>query len=231
MLNARSAKLERIDTGNHSREEYEQFLSDTAFINRHLGDRRALERTLFRDVKTKGLRELKLLDVGAGSGELLWATSRFASDSGLRAALTGIDLNEVSVRAAATTLQEYSISFVRGDALKLPFRDRSFDYVISSLFLHHLSDEQIGLALEEMARVARLGVYVIDLERNALAYLLFRAASIAFRFSPMVRHDGALSVQRGFKPLELLSAARDHGFTSARVVRSFPFRLVLRLTF
>ena len=52
----RSKKLERIDTGDYTPEEYDRFLVDIRKVNRFAGDSRALKRTL--------LQKLRKVDVG-----------------------------------------------------------------------------------------------------------------------------------------------------------------------
>lgn len=227
MFYKRSAQPERIDIGDYTLEEYERFLVEIAFINRYFGDRRALRRSLFAEIERERARQFSVLDVGCGSGELLRSIVSFARSSGRKARLSGIDLNAISSGNAHTASSGHSeISIVRGDALRLPYADGSFDYAISSLFFHHLPDEQIPHALSEMARVARRGVFVIDLHRHWLAYVFYKLFCSAFRISPLVRHDGSLSIRKGFKPAEPVFLS--NGNFSAR--RVFPFRLVFAQT-
>jgi ubiquinone/menaquinone biosynthesis C-methylase UbiE len=115
---------------------------------------------------------------------------------------------------------------VVGDALALPFRDGTFDVVMASLFFHHLSDEDCVRVLAQMWRIAKRLVLVNDLHRHAVAYFSIRGLTAMFSKSPMVRHDGPVSVMRAFRPNELLSIAKRAG-VPARVHRSFPYRLVL----
>jgi len=65
--------------------------------------------------------------------------------------------------------------FVTGDLLNLPFRDRSFDFVVSFRLLPHV--ERWKRLIEELARVARFGV-IVDFPTiwsvNILSPLLFR---------------------------------------------------------
>lgn len=217
MFQTRSRKLERIDTGDYTPEEYATFLHEIRFINRYLGDARALKGTLFREVEHQDLSEFSVLDVACGSGELLRLTAMFARNTNRIVRLTGIDLHELSFsRSAQQDTAEFpEIDHVRGDAFRLPFDDNTFDFAISSLFFHHLTDKQIPDVFSEMSRVARRGVFVIDLHRHPMAYFLFKLFCFAFRISPLVTQDGSLSVLRGFKPGELPSARRV-----------FPFRLV-----
>lgn len=97
-----------------------------------------------------------LLDVGAGTGRTL---------SRIRAAHPGISLRGVEPSPA---LRQFSVDrwglapdeVTDGDALALPFPDRSFDVVSSFGILHHIKDH--GRAVSEMARVARKGVFISD---------------------------------------------------------------------
>ena len=232
MFKTRSTKLERIDTGDYTPDEYTVFLGEIAFINKYFGDRRALKKTLLSDIALEwrkpdrkgGLDHtdgFSVLDVGCGSGELLRYIAEFTRGNGKNARLIGIDLNEISTSVTALeSLKFPEISAIRGDAFRLPFADGAFDYAISSLFFHHLTDEQIPQALKEMSRVARRAIYVIDLHRHPIAYVLYKIFCFAFRISPLVTQDGSLSILRGFRGAEL----RKFGKVSA----SFPFRLVLK---
>lgn len=228
MFAKRSEKLERIDTGDYTDEEFERFLREIAFINRYFGDRQVLKRTLFQDIERKNLTEFSVLDVGAGSGEMLRVIAEFAKKTGRKAFLTGLDLNRIS---AETVLKESkgfaAIESIQSDALNMPFVNASFDYVISSLFTHHLSDQQVVCVISEMDR-ARRGLYIIDLHRHPLAYAAYKIFCSVFRISPLVRHDGSLSILRAFRRKELEVLAQNTVCSGYRVERYFPFRLVLR---
>lgn len=228
MFEKRSTELERIDTGDYTPEEYATFLREIAFINRYFGDGRALKKTLLREIEESDLREFSVLDVGCGSGELLRIIAEFAKATGRKASLTGIDLNPISSATTQKESEQFSeIASVRGDALKLPFADGAFDYAISSLFFHHLTDEQIVTALKEMSRVGRRGIFVIDLHRHPAAYALYKLFCFAFRISPLVRQDGSLSIRKGFRPGELRRKAATAGLSVAKESRVSPFRVAL----
>ncbi len=225
----RSTKLERIDTGDHTPEEYERFLREIHFINQMLGDRAALEKTLLASITRLGLKEFSVLDVGAGTGELLGVIAEFARKEQRNAKLVGLDLNEGAVREIAAEAERYAeISPIRGDALMLPFADDSFDYAICSLFTHHLADEQTPIALSEMSRVARRGIVVIDLERSPIAWVLYQLFCLAYRISPLVRQDGSLSIRKGFKSDEMLALGNAAALTKIVVQKSSPYRVVLK---
>ena len=225
MFEKRSTRPERIDTGDYTTEEYATFLREIGFINRYLGDAKALRKSLLRQIARADLREFSVLDVACGSGELLRQIAEFARRSDRTARLTGIDLNELSFAAAKRFGADFpEIAFVRGDAFRLPFPDGAFDFAVSSLFFHHLKDEQIPTALAEMSRVARQRVYIIDLHRHAMAYALYKLFCFGFRISPLVTHDGSLSIRKGFRPGELERISSRGDLHTRRVS---PFRLVV----
>ncbi len=224
----RSHRLEHIDTGNYSPEEYEGCIAELQLVNEWLGDATALRKTLLREIEETRLQSVSMLDVGAGSGELLRVAVNWARETGRRVKATGLELNERS----AYSIKEESVRFaeiesVRGNALALPFRDGAFDYVISSLFTHHFSNDDVVAVLREMDRVAARGIYVIDLHRHPVAYFFYTTVGKLFLHNRLLREDGALSILRSFKPAELRELAQDAGLKNVMVRRHFPYRLVL----
>src|SRR5215211_3682146 len=89
----RSSELEHLDKGDYTPEEYEGCMVELRRINRFLGDARALRRSLLAKIEAEGLESFSVLDVGAGSGELLRVAAGWAKERGLRARLVGLELN------------------------------------------------------------------------------------------------------------------------------------------
>lgn len=228
MLKTRSLKLERIDTGDYTPKEYNRFLREIGFINRVLGDRRALRKTLLREIKNKNSSNFSVLDVGAGSGELLRAIAVFARKTNRKSRLCGLELNERSAEAITEESKTFAeIIAVRANAFHLPFANNSFDYSICSLFTHHFTDENVIKIVSEMNRVSRRKIFVIDLHRHRAAYFSYKLFCRAFRISRLVREDGSLSVLRSFTPDELRRIGEKAGLEKVSVKRIAPFRLVL----
>jgi SAM-dependent methyltransferase len=224
----RSYELEHLDKGDYTLEEYEGCIVELQRVNRYLGDASAMRHSVLAEIEREGLREFSLLDVGAGSGELLRVAGAWAEESGRQAQLTGLELNERSSRAILEESESFPfINAVRGDALRLPFADDSFDYSMCSLFTHHLREEQVLCVLSEMSRVARRGIFVIDLHRHAAAYYLYTTVGRLFLRNRLIREDGALSILRSFRPDELRRLAAGAHLQDIAVKRRFPFRLVL----
>ena len=224
----RSYELEHLDKGDYTPEEYEGCIVELQRVNQWLGDASALRNSLLKDVEAEGLQSFSVLDVGAGSGELMRVAAGWARDTGRGAKLVGLELN---ARAAKAILDESrqvaQIDAVRADAFFLPFEDCQFEYVICSLFTHHFRDPQIVVLLREMSRVARRKIFVIDLHRNAVAYFFYTTIARLFLHNRLIREDGALSILRSFKPEELESLGRQAGLREVIVEKHFPSRLVL----
>jgi ubiquinone/menaquinone biosynthesis C-methylase UbiE len=224
----RSHELEHLDRGDYTVEEYENCIIELQRVNEWLGDVRALRHSLLQTIKQTALRDFSVLDVGAGSGELLRLTADWAKKNNRQARLVGLELNARSARAILEHSGKFDgIAAVRGDALRLPFTNDTFDYAICSLFTHHFPDAQIISVLRELNRVTRRQIFVIDLHRHAVAYYLFSTIGHLFFHNRLIREDGALSILRGFTPVELHKLAERAGLTKISVVRKFPYRLVL----
>lgn len=224
----RSNDLEHIDLGNYTPEEYEGCIVELQRVNQWLGDVRALRLSLLADIEQAGLSIFSVLDVAAGSGELLRVAAAWTRRNKLKGSFTALELNARSAKAVlekSNLMKE--IDSVRGDALNLPFADGSFDYSICSLFTHHLNDREVVPALQELSRVARRRIFIIDLHRHPVAYYFYRTLGRLLLHNRLLREDGALSILRSFKPPELINLAFQAGLNDVRIERRFPYRLVL----
>ena len=224
----RSYELENLDKGTYTAEEYEHCIVELQRVNQWLGDARALRNSLLKDIEAEGLQSFSVLDVGAGSGELLRETAKWAGETNRTTRLVGLELNARSARAIREESQKFSqIHALRGDAFRLPFENDQFEYVMCSLFTHHFRDAQVIEVLQEMARVARRRIFVIDLHRNAVAYFFYTTVARLFLRNRIIREDGALSILRSFKPEELENLGLQAGLREVTVAKHFPSRLVL----
>lgn len=140
-----------------------------------------------------------LLDVGTGLGDIPARATKLAQQSGVELTSIGLDSALELLRAS-----RHHVSFaVRGHALHLPFADRSVDIVMCSQLLHHFTDTDAATLLREMDRVARIRVIVSDIRRSWIAAAGLWLVSFPLRFHAVSRHDGVVSVLRGFTPREL----------------------------
>jgi len=101
-----------------------------------------------------------LLDISCGTGELL--RSIFNKSRG-EAQLSGFDLSEKMLDKARAKLPT-AIQLQQGDVHQLPYRQDSFDYVVTTEAFHHFADQE--RALREMKRVAKNHGYVAVADIN-----------------------------------------------------------------
>ena len=114
----RSLEPENLDKGSYTAEEYEGCLVELRRINEWLGDANALRDSLLNEIGRLGLPSFSVLDVGAGSGELLRVAAKWARETNRRASLVGLELNERSAQAILDESDAFpEISSVRGDGV------------------------------------------------------------------------------------------------------------------
>jgi ubiquinone/menaquinone biosynthesis C-methylase UbiE len=119
---------------------------NTPYYNRRVW---VLSRHLATAIPSRG----SVLDVGSGDGQIALALMRLRPD---------LKVEGVDVVPRPKTL----IPVTQYDGNRLPFADRSFDYVTIVDVLHHTVDPSAVMA--EAARVARLGVVIKDHLREGM---------------------------------------------------------------
>jgi SAM-dependent methyltransferase len=163
-----------------------------------LGGRRAMLRALVRVWPSLG-PSATLLDVGTGLADIPRLARERARARGIALRVFGLDEAESLVGVAGETLD----GGLCGDVRHLPLADASVDVVTCSQLLHHFEDDEIPSVLRELDRVSRGWIVIGDLRRSWLASCGFWLVSWPLGFHSVTRHDGTLSVLRGFTADEL----------------------------
>ncbi len=195
-------------------------LREIATTNVLFGGHRALRyglRELCREIGALHYR--RALDVGAGDGQ---ATAQVRRVLGNGVALVALDHH----RSAAKLCRTRGVVSVVGDMWAMPLEPDSVDVVIASLVLHHVSRSHAARLIGQWHSVARLGVVITDLRRSSVASAGFELASRVLRFHPVTRHDGHVSIRRGFREHELARVISAAGVRGATVRRRPGWRLV-----
>jgi 2-polyprenyl-3-methyl-5-hydroxy-6-metoxy-1,4-benzoquinol methylase len=200
-------------------------MEDVARSNALFGGAQAVLAELddvFREALTahRGPR-LTLLDVGTGLGDIPARVRERAAQRGISLQTIGLDTSNVLAVAARAD----ALPIVRADALTLPMANRSVDVVMCSQVLHHFRGDDGARLLRELDRVARVRVVVSDIRRSWLAAAGIWVASWPLRFHPVSRHDGVVSVLRGFTREELATAVTSAVGVAPRVRRHRGFRV------
>jgi ubiquinone/menaquinone biosynthesis C-methylase UbiE len=187
-----------------SPEEARPNLNDLVRINRNFGGYSVLRNRLAR-IASAG-KGFTLLDIGAASGD----AARLIRQTFPAASVTSLDYN-------ATNLGGAPYPKLLANAFQLPFRPASFDFVLSSLFLHHFEDAQVVELLREFYQIARRGLLIIDLERHVLPFLFLPATKFFCGWRRITVHDGMISVRASFRASELSKLTRQAGIERAEI--------------
>ena len=119
-------------------------------------------------------RGYRVLDLGCGTATLTILIKQIHTES----EVVGLDGDPKVLKFARAKAAKagVDIDFDLGMAYQLPYTDDSFDCVLSSLLLHHLTRENRVQTLKEVFRVLRPGgeLHVADFGKphNALMYLI-----------------------------------------------------------
>lgn len=206
---------------------YERF----SFVNALVSRWRSVYR---RDIRPRAReRSLRILDVGAGGGDVSRAIVAWARRDSFSVRVTALDADPRAIRWARSrgggvegSVVEYRCAYTG----ELAEAGERFDVVISNHLLHHLSRDELAVVLGDCARLVGDHGLVIhrDIERTRFAYRAFAAATWPFAKNLLadsfIRADGLTSIRRAYTAGELASAV-PKGW---RVRRAFPARLELR---
>ncbi|NJR20758.1 MAG: class I SAM-dependent methyltransferase [Richelia sp. CSU_2_1] len=96
----------------------------------------------------------KILDVGCGKGYLLYEFIQAVPG----VEIAGIDISEYAIENAKEEVKPF---LTVGNAVDLPFPDKSFDFVVSILTLHNLYNYELRQALQEIERVGKQDKYIV----------------------------------------------------------------------
>ena len=219
----RSDAAELMDTDCADAADYAACLHDLAQVNTVTFARRPTLAWLDRAMRKHSPRgSVSVFDVAYGEGDMLRAVAAWARRRGRPVVLRGVDLNPGAAAVARAASPGLTLDLQTGDVLQCEPQP-SPDYIISSLFTHHLSDDQVVAFLRWMERHAVRGWFINDLHRHAFPYYGFGLLARVMRWHRFVRHDGCVSIARAFTRPEWQSLLREAG-VPGEIRWRFPFR-------
>ena len=197
-------------------------LRDLRRVNRRFGGTALSLRAVRALVAGTGARRqaepLRVLDVGTGACDIPLALAG-APGPGRSGAVTALDSRQEVLDAARRIeprlVANPAVRLVLGDGRALPFADGEFDVAHASLVVHHLDAGGAVDFLRELARVARLGIVVNDLERGVLNWIGAWLVLHAMTRNPFTLHDGPLSVRRSYTRREMRALLAEAGLRAA----------------
>ena len=156
---------------------------------------------------------IHILDVGTGGGDIPLSIVTWARRQAFKLKVTALDSTSTIAEIARQRVgPDPDVEVVVGDLFDVARGKERFDYVIASLFLHHVTPDETVQALRACDRLAVRGVIISDLRRSLASLVAVTSISL-LTGNFVVRHDAPLSVRRGFRVHELRELADSAGLT------------------
>ena len=208
--NIRSTQAEIMDSMDFQGVEMNNLLRDLKWVNRWLGGNsitlNGIVKLLKDHPKSKGIT---LLDIGCGDGELLRVCSYFFQRKRYKVKCIGIDFNPNILERAKHESKDYArMEFRKVDVVLNENLIPNCDIALFTLFLHHFNNEQIEQILKSVLKKSQKGLVINDLHRSRMAFVLFKFISTVFLRTKTAKHDGLVSIARGFEKQELRCIAK-----------------------
>ena len=183
-----------------SRDQLRACLRDLSLLNRWFLGYRPVLNWLGTFALTNFPQPLRILDVGCGYGDGLRRIERWARTNKVAVELTGLDLNPDAIAIAAeASPPATAIRWIASDVFAWQ-PNEPVHLIVSSLFTHHLTEQDLIRFLRWMDLNAELGWFINDLSRAATPYHLLRIFTKFAGLHRFVQHDGPVSIARAFIP-------------------------------
>ncbi|MEO0898260.1 MAG: methyltransferase domain-containing protein [Bacteroidota bacterium] len=224
----RSQEEELMDDLDCAGEVVDQTLRELEIINRLLGGNYVTIRGLSHLVKgipasNKG--PIRIADLGCGGGDMLVLVAKWARRNNINVELIGIDANPHIVQYAEENTADYpEISYLALDIFSEEYAQMQFDIVITSLFTHHFTKDQLVSLTHMIKEQSSYGFVNNDLHRHWLAFYSIKLLTRFFSKSEMVQYDAPLSVLRGFRRKEWREILEEAGVQSYSLKWMWAFR-------
>lgn len=209
---------------------YRRFAAVNAVVSRPGAVYRADVRPRALRRRAAGEGRLRILDVGAGSGDLCRALAARLRRDRLDAEITALDIDPRAVAWASAHDAGFGIRYRCAAVADLVRDGERFDVVLSNHVLHHLDGEGFAEILASTRRLVTSHGLVAhhDIARSRLGHAAFAAGTWPFAGNLLagsfIRADGLTSIRRSYTVAELAAVA-PQGWT---VRAGFPSRLALR---
>ncbi|MFJ4252207.1 methyltransferase domain-containing protein [Microbacterium sp. NPDC090003] len=184
-----------------------------------------------RHVRPRARRgEVRILDIGAGGGDLCRYMARRLRREGLSARITALDPDERAIDWARTHDGSAGVDYRCADSATLAAAGEQFDIIVSNHLLHHLDSAELAALLRDSETLVAPGGVVAhqDIARGRAAYALYAVGTAPFAKNflagSFIRTDGLRSIRRSHTATELDALAPD----GWQVRSALPARLELR---
>ncbi len=174
------------------------------FINTHLGGHSITLQGLKKVLAgiRKPFTDLLICEIGCGGGDNLRVIHQWATEKKINLKMIGIDINPDTISYARAKSDITDVEWISSDFRDVAFKKKP-DVIFNSLFCHHFDDNEMIQIIQWMHAHSKMGFFINDLHRHALAFHSIKLLTRFFSKSYLVKNDAPLSVLRGFKKDEL----------------------------
>ncbi|MBM80363.1 MAG: nucleotide-binding protein [Planctomycetaceae bacterium] len=167
-------------------------------------------------------RPLRILDVACGGGDMIVGLGQAARKANFDIEISGCDLSNVALERTAelATQAHIEVKLFPFDAIKDEFPEQ-FDVIVSTMFIHHLSNQDVVALLRKMKSAATKRIIVADQARSRATYFFVKTLMLVASRSPVTRVDGPLSIRAAFTADEFEQVAREAGLENFTMTTSF----------
>jgi len=143
-------------------------------------------------------KHLTVLDIGAGSGDVNRSLLRWSDRQGVELRITAVDsMSEACDEARRMYHDEPRVSIEQANLFELPHR--CADIVTASQFVHHFLDSELPVVVSKLVHASRIGIVINDIHRHIVPWAAVWLTTRLISSNPYIRHDGPLSVAKGFR--------------------------------
>ncbi|GAA3510991.1 class I SAM-dependent methyltransferase [Aquimarina addita] len=225
-LTNRSEEKELMDDPMVDQKALDVALSDVSRVNKLLGGNGITINAVFKQIaRAMIVKEWTIVDLGSGDGEMLRQIADQARKLKIKVKLIGLDINDKCVlRSKQLSVLYPEISYYNKSFISLTKEELYCDIMICTLTFHHMKNEEIKNVIYKSKELVSTSLIINDLHRNSIAYFLFKIFSFFFIKGHIAKHDGLVSIKRGFKRIELMNLAKELNLHSYQLDWKWAFR-------
>ena len=223
-LSYRSEEDEIMDDLSDDSPALFQALKELDIINHWLGGNAITISATKEVLRTQPKKLWHLADLGCGSGEMLKKVAKWCRKENISIKLYGFDANPNVIEYARKHCKDYpEIDFFTENIFSSEFKQKKFDVITCTLFLHHFGNAQLVNLLSQF-RSQTEKIIINDLHRHSLAYYSIKWLTKFFSKSTMVQNDACLSVWRAFSKSDWIEILNKADITSYSMSWKWAFR-------
>ncbi|MFC5527915.1 methyltransferase domain-containing protein [Cohnella yongneupensis] len=159
---------------------------------------------------------LTLLDVGSGSGDINQSILQWAHKLGVKMKVILADVTEEArIESERLFRNDSRVTFVKCNVFDLPACHA--DIVTASQFAHHFPSEKLPQLTKRMLEISRYGIVINDIHRHWLPWTAVWVFTRLISNNRYIRHDGPLSVAKGFRRIDFRKLAGQLGISTMKI--------------